>query len=134
MSKKVYQPVIGCTQHPKAGQNTQNSKPGLARKQNSRFNRHIFKIALSFEFGLELGTSILQARTRLRAKIRFILSLISSKTTQHVICFCINKFRTVTFKLKKQINIDELADKENFEIVRSYIVSSRGASQLGGIF
>ena len=31
------------------------------------------------------------------------------------------KYRTVTFKMKKQINIDDLFEKENFEMKRSYM-------------
>ena len=31
------------------------------------------------------------------------------------------KYRTVSFKLKKQINIDEMHEKENFEMKRSYM-------------
>ena len=42
----------------------------------------------------------------------------------HSVKMSFNKFRMVSFKLKKQVNIDELADKENFEMKRSYIVRS----------
>ena len=52
----------------------------------------------------------------------------------HAVKMSFNKCRIVSFKLKEKINIDELVEKENFEMKRSYIVGSRGASQLGGIF
>ena len=39
----------------------------------------------------------------------------------HAVKMLFNKFRIVSFKLKNQINIDELADKDNFEIARSYM-------------
>ena len=42
----------------------------------------------------------------------------------HSVKMSFNKFRTLSFKLKKQINIDELADKENFEMKRSYLTGN----------
>ena len=39
----------------------------------------------------------------------------------HSIKMSFNKFRTISFKLKKQIDIDELIEKENFEMKRSYM-------------
>ena len=39
----------------------------------------------------------------------------------HSVNMSFGKYRTVSFKLKKQINIDEMHEKENFEMKRSYI-------------
>ena len=39
----------------------------------------------------------------------------------HAVKMSFNKCRIVSFKLKKRINIDELWEKENFEMKRSYI-------------
>ena len=39
----------------------------------------------------------------------------------HSVKMSFNKFRTVSFKLKRQIDIDELVEKENFEMKRSYM-------------
>ena len=39
----------------------------------------------------------------------------------HSIKMYFNKSRNVSFKLKSQINIDELVDKENFTFDRSYM-------------
>ena len=39
----------------------------------------------------------------------------------HSVNMSFGKFRTVSFKLKKQINIDEMHEKERFELKRSYM-------------
>ena len=39
----------------------------------------------------------------------------------HSVNMSFGKYRTVSFKLKKQINIDEMHEKENFEMKRSYM-------------
>ena len=39
----------------------------------------------------------------------------------HSVKMSFGKYRTVTFKLKKQINIDDLFEKENFKMKRSYM-------------
>ena len=42
----------------------------------------------------------------------------------HAVKMSFNKYRTPSFKLKKQINIDELVEKENFEMSRSYMLGN----------
>ena len=43
----------------------------------------------------------------------------------HSVKMAYSRCRTVTFKLKKQVNIDELAEKENFEMKRSYMQDNK---------
>ena len=43
----------------------------------------------------------------------------------HSVKMAYSRCRTVTFKLKKQVNIDELAEKENFEMKRSYMQDTK---------
>ena len=42
----------------------------------------------------------------------------------HSVKMSFNKFRTVSFKLKRKLNIDELVDKENFEMKRTYMIGN----------